>query len=63
MDRTCSMHRRESLQVIGWEGRKKVARRPGHRWEDNIQIDLREIGIGGVNWMCLTQDRLWWWSL
>jgi hypothetical protein len=34
--------------------------RPMHRWEDNIKMDLREIGIDGVNWNRLAQDRVWW---
>jgi len=28
------------------------------RWEDNIKIDLREIGINGVKWINLAQDRV-----
>jgi hypothetical protein len=32
----------------------------GHMWEDNIMVDLREIGINRVNWIWLTQDRVWW---
>jgi hypothetical protein len=28
--------------------------RPRCRWEDNIKIDLREIGIDGANWIQLT---------
>jgi hypothetical protein len=31
--------------------------RPGHRWEDNIKMDLREIGWGGIDWVFLAQDR------
>jgi hypothetical protein len=27
------------------------------RWEDEIKMDLREIGWGGVHWIHLTQDR------
>jgi hypothetical protein len=38
------------------EGERPV-RRPMHRWEDNIKVNLREIGLGGVNWMHLAQDR------
>jgi hypothetical protein len=34
--------------------------RPRRRWEDNIKMDLREIGIDGVNWIELTQDRVQW---
>jgi hypothetical protein len=34
--------------------------RPRHRWEDNIKMDLREIGIDGMNWIRLAQDRVQW---
>jgi hypothetical protein len=34
--------------------------RPRRRWEDNIKMDLREIGIGGTNWIQLAQDRVQW---
>ena len=30
--------------------------RPRRRWEDNIRMDLREVG-GGGDWMELAQDR------
>jgi hypothetical protein len=29
-------------------------------WEDNIKMDLREIGIEGANWIQLAQDRVRW---
>jgi len=31
-----------------------------HRWENNINMDIREIGWGGVDWIHLTQDRDLW---
>jgi hypothetical protein len=31
--------------------------RPRHRWEDNIRMDLEEIGINVKNWVDLAQDR------
>jgi hypothetical protein len=31
---------------------------PRRRWEDNIKMDLREIGIDGANWIRLAQDRV-----
>jgi hypothetical protein len=34
-----------------------------HRWEDNIRMNIREIGWGGVDWMHLYQDRNQWWAL
>ena len=38
-------------------------RRPRLRWEDNIRMDLREVGCGCVNWMELAQDRDRWRAL
>jgi hypothetical protein len=34
------------------EGKRPLGR-PGRRWEDNIKMDLREIGIDGANWIQL----------
>ena len=31
--------------------------RPRHRWEDNIRMDLEEIGINARNWVDSAQDR------
>jgi len=31
--------------------------RPRRRWEDNIKMDLQEMGCGGMNWIELAQDR------
>jgi hypothetical protein len=31
--------------------------RPRRRWVDNIKMDLREIGRGGMDWIDLTQNR------
>ena len=41
---------------------KRTMGRPGPRWEDNIMMDLREVGEGG-DWMVLAQDRGRWWAL
>jgi hypothetical protein len=30
---------------------KRPLKRPRHRWEDNIKLDFREIGIDGANWI------------
>jgi hypothetical protein len=32
------------------------------RWEDNIKMDVKEIGIDGANWIRLAQDRVQWWA-
>jgi len=37
------------------EGRRPLGR-PTRRWEDNIRMDLREVGYGCVDWMELAQD-------
>jgi hypothetical protein len=37
--------------------------RPRNRWEDNIRMDLREIGQDNVDWMQLAQNRDQWWVL
>jgi hypothetical protein len=36
--------------------------RPRLRWEDNIKIELREVGGGCGDWMELAQDRVRWWA-
>jgi hypothetical protein len=41
------------------EGKRPLGR-PRHRWEHNIKLDLREIGIDGKNWIQLAQDRVRW---
>jgi len=30
--------------------------RPMHRWEDNIKMELQEVGCGGMDWIKLAQD-------
>jgi hypothetical protein len=32
----------------------------GHRWEDNVKMDLQELGYVGMDWVELTQDRDRW---
>jgi hypothetical protein len=38
------------------EGKKPLGR-PRHSWEDNVEMDLEEIGFEGVGWIHLAQDR------
>jgi hypothetical protein len=47
------------VSVGGPEGKRPLGR-PRHRWEDNIRMDLGEIGIDGANWILLAQDRIQW---
>jgi hypothetical protein len=44
------------------EGKRPLGR-PRRRWEDNIRMDFREIGWGGMDWIDLTQDRYQWRAL
>jgi hypothetical protein len=44
------------------EGRRPLGR-PRCRWEDNIKIDLEEIGFGDVDWIHLAQGRNRWRAL
>jgi hypothetical protein len=39
---------------------KRPLRRHRPRWEDNIRMDLREIGWEVVDWMYLARDRDQW---
>jgi hypothetical protein len=41
------------------EGKRPLGR-PKRRWEDGIRMDLREIGLGDVDWIRLAQDRDRW---
>jgi hypothetical protein len=44
--------------LVGRPEGKRPLGRPRRRWEDNIKMDLREIGIDGANWIQLAQDRV-----
>ena len=39
---------------------KRPLRRPKLRWENNIKIDLQDVGYGGMDWIDLAQDRDRW---
>jgi hypothetical protein len=44
------------------EGKRQPGR-PRRRWEDKIKMDLRERGVGGMDWINLTQDMEKWRAL
>ena len=48
--------------LVGKPEGKRPLGRPRHRWEDNIKMDLQEVG-GGGDWMELAQDRDRWRAL
>jgi hypothetical protein len=46
--------------LVGKPEGKRLPGRLRRRWEDGIRLGLREIGLGGVDWIRLSQDRDWW---
>ena len=49
--------------LIGAPAGKRPLGRPSRRWEDNIRMDLKEIGINKRNWVDLAHDRDYWRAL
>jgi hypothetical protein len=46
--------------LVGKPEEKRPLGRPRRRWEDGIRVDLREIGLGGADWIRLAQNRDRW---
>jgi hypothetical protein len=47
-----------------WESQKEIdLGRPRRRWVDNIEMDIREIGWGVMDWIDLAEDRDQWRAL
>ena len=42
---------------------KRPLGRPRRKWEDNIRMDLEEVGCGVMDWIELAQDSDSWWAL
>jgi hypothetical protein len=49
--------------LVGKPEGKRPLGRPRHSWDDNIKVDLQEVGCGVMDWIKLTQDRDRWRSL
>jgi hypothetical protein len=49
--------------LVGKHEKNRPLGRPTRRWEDNIKIDLQEVGCGVMDWIDLAQDRNRWWAL
>jgi hypothetical protein len=50
---------RSYIQVQG----KRPLGRPRRRWEDNIKMEVQEVGCGGMDWIELARDRDRWRAL
>jgi hypothetical protein len=46
--------------LVGKPEGKRPLGRPRRRWEDNIKMDLQEVGCGGMDWIGPAQDRDRW---
>ena len=49
--------------LVGKSEGKRPLVKPRRRWEDNIKMDLQELGRDYGDWMELAQDRDRWWAL
>jgi hypothetical protein len=49
--------------LVGKPKGRRPFRIPRNRWKDNTEMDLREIGLEGVDWIHLAQDRDQWQAL
>jgi hypothetical protein len=66
MGRACSTNgaKRNAYRIlVGKPEGKRPLGGPRRRWDDNIKLDLREIGWGGMDWINLAQDRDQWRAL
>jgi len=59
------MEERRSIYrvLVGKPEGKRPLGRPRYRWENNINLDLQEVGCGGMDWIKLAQDSNRWWAL
>jgi hypothetical protein len=51
------------MVLVGKPEGKRPLGRPRRRWDDNIKMDLQEVGVVRGDWMELAQDRDRWRAL
>jgi hypothetical protein len=49
--------------LVGKPEGKRPLRRPRRKWVDNIKMDLREVGFGGMDWIDVAQESDQWRAL
>jgi hypothetical protein len=49
--------------LVGKPEGKRPLGKPRRGWEDNIKMDLREVGCWSMDWIGLAQDRDRWWVI
>jgi hypothetical protein len=49
--------------LVGKPGGKRPLVTPRRRWEDNIEVDLQDVGCGGMDWIELAQNMDRWRAL
>jgi hypothetical protein len=60
---TCGTHGEERgvySILVGKPEAKRPLVGPRRKWENNIKLDLREVGIDGANWIRLAHDKIQW---
>jgi hypothetical protein len=57
----CMGDKRNAYRIlVGKPEGKRPLGKPRRMWEDNIRMDLREIGWSGIDWIDLAQDKDQW---
>jgi hypothetical protein len=49
--------------LVGKPEGKRPLEKPNHRWEDNIKMDIQEVGVGCGEWVESAQDKDRWRAL
>ena len=46
--------------LVGKPEGRRLLERPRRRWENNIKMNLQEVGCGGMDWIELAEDKERW---
>jgi len=63
MGGACSAYGEEERVLVGKPEGKRPLGKPRRKWEDNIEMDLEEVGCGCMDWIELAEDRDRWRAL